>query len=729
MTASFGFKLEKEKTKTSPRVQRSVRLAIAVTLLSGQQLAFAAGPVAFDGYTVSNGSVSAGCPATTSNGAPITSCVDTVSDNGMLQREITVGGVSAEAGKYIQFILTDIGVSGDAAAAAFTASRGTLNFTNEDFVKMNNRGAGIASQQRLIESTMVSATIEDRFEMAQEYEFGWARSGLTPWVSTFEDISQVDYSVNPTNPDVIFQSRADVISNNSLFSTDIDVGLTQFVDLTDANGTGNQGFKFKRVAGQFQNTAHTAPAILPGGTNGGNITWAVGEDISALWLGQNITNMANAGFDHVRYTNNTLPTQSTQLTNLGVNATNSPSSWSNPPFGPAPTLTAPTVTATATVSAPTALAPTLPSPASPTVITGATAVTLPLPYNNWTVSNGVFTVPACPATATCSAPIVNEAGVFQRNVTVAGVTYIQTIVTDSNATGDAAAAEFTANSLAFRAETFVKASSATGSGIASNLQIADSDLSYKNVDPTTNSVMPTTGGEFGYSTQLKTGWAHAAGSSDPLLVVDQRVTVQDNNFLHTTSMEDRFHMELGENVNDRKIDTSSVVGTTATADGGTSSIIIDPNNAAHVASCGILGGTVIGNSCVIPGTAGSGFNNPIMFNSSYVSGSFQTTSRVPDPFNPLLSNGGDIGWSAGDAIQATWVGGRYVTTDPYGPSVIGATSYTNYSTGDRTAIASVNLPTVTGSAGNPNPDSWAAPFVPPALSYSNTYTPPATPGP
>ncbi len=692
---------------------------------------WAKAPISFDGFTASNGTISASCPTTTLAGAPILGCKETTRDNGMLQREIRVGGATTEAGTYIQFILTDIGVSGDAAAHPFTAARGSLGFVNEDIVKMNNRGAGIASHQTIVESRFLNSTTEDRFILEQSYLFGWARSGLDPWISTTEAVSRLDYSAGPASPVVLFENSTGITSNNSLFATDLKVELAQYVDLGDTVGTGRQAFRFERASGQFQTTTHassTDPWLLPGGSQGGTIDWSQGQDISALWLGQSLDSAPKGAFDLLRYTNLTVP-QTTRLTTLGLQSSTSPSQWLQQPFGQAPVLAAQVVTATATVAPPAPLAATLPSPASSTLTTAAAPVSLPIAYNQWSVSNGVFTVAPCPGTASCSPPIVNEGGVFQRYVTIGGVRYIQTIVTDSAATGNAAAAEFTTGSLAFKSETFVKAGPASGSGIASNLQIAESNLAYKGIAPTLDPVLPSTGGQFGYSTQIKSGWAHAAGSTDPLVVVDQRLTIPDNNFLHTTSMDSRFHMELGETTNDARIVTSAVVGTTSTADGSPSSITIDPANPAVVNACTNLGGTVIGNQCVFPGAAGTGFNNPIMFNSSYVSGALQNTSRAKDPFSPLLGNGSDIAWSKGDAIQATWVGGRYATTDPFGPSVIGATAYTNLSTGERAAIASVNLPFVTGSPGDPNPSSWSTPFTPAGLIYADTYTPPVTPGP
>ncbi len=745
MTRSFGFaKRTDSNTQQSPdsrpntpflpsrhhRLRTSIRMLLGASIVVSAQMAQAGGPpIPFDGYTVNNGTITANCPVV---GGVAAICTDETSDNGLLQRRVVVPS-GPKAGTYLQFILTDTGVSGDASASPFSAARGSLNFTNEDFIQLNHRGDGIASKQTIIDSNFTSSTKEDRFVNQQTYLFGWAQTGIDPWVFTTQSISQLDYSADPLNPTVLFDSSAEITNNGGPITGPTPTGqaktvLSQYIDLTDSGGTGSQQFNYAQASGQYNPTPGSV--TLPGGSGTGSVAWNANEDVSALWIGQSINALALGNFGLTRFNNNTSGSMTRKVEfNLG-SLPASPSVWPIPPFAPLPVLNASPVTtsATATVAAPSALTPVFSSPSSTTVVTGATPVSIPIPYNSWTVNNGVFTVAPCPSGATCSPPIVNEGGVFQRNVTIAGVTYIQTIVTDPTATGDASAPEFTPGALAFKSETFVKASSTGGTGIASNLQIAEEDLSYLNApqsDP-----LPTTGGQFGYSTQIKTGWAHAAGSNDPLVVVDQRVTVPDRNGQQTTSMDDRFHMELGEQAGDIKVDIASVVGTVATPDTVSSlpAILVPEANCIAAGGTPVYSGaTYVSCTTTVPG---NGYGNPIMFNSSLVAGSFQQTSHaLTDPFL-LPSNGGNIAWNAGDAIQATWIGGNYLTTvTPVSPAVIGATSYTNQSTGARTAYTDVRIPGINDTA-NPNPDSWVAPFTPPSLSYQQTgYTPPPTPGP
>lgn len=81
-------------------------------------------PIPFDDYSVTDGVISANCPEV---GGVQAVCSDGISDNGMLQRSIEIpSGVNQ--GSYIQFILTEPGVTGDAAAAPFIEDRGILFF-------------------------------------------------------------------------------------------------------------------------------------------------------------------------------------------------------------------------------------------------------------------------------------------------------------------------------------------------------------------------------------------------------------------------------------------------------------------------------------------------------------------------------------------------------------------------------------------------------------------------
>jgi len=662
--------------------------------------AFAAGPpIPFDGYVVGAGNITdpftgntvahAGGVIQASGGGDVVcptgpvgvtiTCSDVLQDEGMYQRRVTIEGAAPQVnGTYVQFILTDPGVAGDPTAAAFTAARGTLDFTNEDFVKMNNRISGIASKQTLIDSNFTSPTLEDRFVNSFRYDYGWAQNTSNPWVHITQDISQLDYSVDVLNPQQIMGQNADITSNSTPgFTDNLKVVIKQTTDLSQAGeGTGVEGFEYVRAIGVYQPTSN-AGVILPGGTNGGSLTWNAFDELRAVWIGQVLDATSSGGISqalgltkYIAVDPNFLIETSTKLVNF---ADTTAVNWNllTAALGAVPTLP----------SVPIIVAPTFaagsPAGLTPTIAAGtAPAAVVPLDWLD------AATCPVLPShTVVCAPSGINEKGMFQRLVTIDGVEYIQTIVTDETASGDPNAQDFTAGYLAFKDENFVLRNSSGSGGIADNLHVAEEDTAYQSQNPGSwpNPVpLPSTAGQFTYNTALKTGWAFVGGD-DVKMRVDQRLLTVDDGFNNVSSNDYDFHMLQGAADNDRVIWFSDAVGTV---------------------------------------TGPGGFENPIMFSTVKVSGVFQDTAHsLLDP-DLLPSIGGNIAWGQWDAIQATWVGGDYIASDPFNNTIVGTTSYTNLSTGDR--IAATDITTTP-----PDPETWVSPFSAYLTpSYQATYVPP-----
>jgi len=712
--------------------------------------AIAAGPpIAFDQYNVSNGTITSGannsdCSGVTVPGAPTATvvCSDVLVDDGMMQRHVAVSGAGALDGDYIQFVVVDPGTSGDPSQNPFTAGRGNLTFTNEDFVKQQNRVGGIASKQTIVEATM-NGVIEDRFATAVEYNFGWANGNADPWVLVTQDLSQVDYT-NPLSPEEKF-SQNFMSENNSPplnWQANEKVQINQTVDLSNGSGKGVQGFKFAKAVGSYQTTAHTglantldllvggfpldgSPVMLPGGTNGGDpgcqtgetalvncYDWNAGDELRALWIGQWLENGGSGDtfWGLTRYSAVQPSTQIPYSTQLITSNMPGPAGWAyatnadpvgwaaintaesfigfSTGFGPAPGL--PTVPSGVPiiVAGTDAAFTTAPATMAATIPTGSASATttpeaIPLAYNDWHVTGGVFDTVGCSgAGVVCGTPTVNQNGVYQRIVAINGVQYVQTIVTDKTATGDPNAGDFSATALAFKNETFVKVGSTT-EGLASNLHLAESDLSYVN----NSGPMPTTGGYFTYNTQLKTG-AFNGGGTDPRMTVDQRLYAAEGGFPSQVSGVDYdFHLIQGQTQEDKIMYMSDAVGTVT--------------NSSYTGT-GSVGTT-------------NYLGDPIMFATARVGGAFQTTTHTDtsgdsNPANdllPSLGGTGDIGWNPYDTIQVSWIGARYTTADPFGPSLIGTTSYTNLS-GDGTNAYRISATSLTNYP--PDPETWFAPF-------------------
>ena len=695
-----------------------------------------------------NGEITADCP-TDLYGANTVSCTDEVASDGMLQRQITISnsGDATYDGTYVHFILIDNGAEGDPNAAYFSTDHGSLNFIGEDFVKMNNRGEGIATKQTIIESKFNPTTLlEDRFSVDTTYKMGWARasSGLEDiWVDIKQNASQIQYTgdINACTggggdpaycadaPTPLFTEDINVRSDGPALTNTM-VEIDQRMNLIDENNDGNaiQNFKHARVTGaayvnltsdDFFGLLNGNP-LLPGGTNGGNLIWGLGDELAATWVAYLDDGTFNSDFGLTRYENKTDATE-TEL--VAVNPADQDQLeagggiYSYSPTG-VPALDAILVTydgqplwnliwrslggsmyeplfAGAELNSyvtPVSMTDLLAQ--NPSVVMGAanpdyipnSDPTLPAAqnaayfhpsdgdYSLWYVSNGVFYKNAaldpidCPLAADYCAPTptVNEDGLYQRQFWINGIQYTQTIVVaDSSVTGDPTISDHSAGYLAFYNESFVKTDNnvGTATGIAARTTIDDHnpDTSYQLANPVTFD-MPEDSGTFVQQTALNAGWANqgqVGGAVDPRIKVHQTYDVTDAIQIGAVSLHEEFNMETGEDQNNKKIEHYSSVGTRE---------------------------------------GGDGFNQPIEFRSITVTGAYQNTeSLVGDPFTMVgngtlaLPAGDSMLWSTGDALQATWVGGEYATFSPT-VTVVGTTSFANLTSGDRVSYTSLVSP-------------------------------------
>lgn len=683
-------------------------------------------PIAFDQFTVDEGDITADCPiGATFSGGTVTGCQEGIASDGMLQREIFVEGGSLE-GTYIQFILTEPGVSGDASAAAFSADRDNLLFTNEDFILQHNRGGGIASSQRIIDSTFnEDETEEQRFDYDLEYLYGWANDNIdNRWVHAIQRVSTVDYTgIDPVES---FYSFADILVDEGALDVPqpdpaARMLFSQGIDLTDDDGSGVQKFQFEKQSDGFNNytcslaTIFDCEVTLPG-SNGGTLTWDQFETITALWVGQEIDSGGTLGdttFGLTRFENLTDSTEirAQSLTDPEADSayptaedyagtlpipgaytfaavdtlSGNTDAWDPVPDGVAEPVTfvngMAEVDPTFEASAPVGLLPTV---AAGSTVTDTTIVSAPLDYDGWTVAGGVFTLDeACPVEAdSCSAPIVNEGGMFQRMVVVDGVEYVQTIVTEETATGDPNAADFAANSLAFKNESFINRDEMEG--IATRLHIAQQDTSWRTDPP--GDGLPESAGQFVYDTEVKTAWAHG-GEADPILAATQAFSVQDQDVAggpDRSSYYEYFSIKRGETESDTALDMFMAQGN-------------DPSDS--------LGEVA----------------KPIMHATSIRGGAFNDTSRTLADPDLLPSVGGDIAWDEEDVIQATWVGGNYAVVAGQ-EAIVNSVSYDNLSTGDRTQATLTNADDGITSSYDPEPESWVSPFDDFTPTYDDPFT-------
>ena len=298
---------------------RWVVVSVFFLVITGRTWAVGA-PLAFDQFqvgdtgslaTVGNvaGEITADCTASTyfTNQGAAVSCGEATLSNGMLQRQVTVsGGGVALDGTYIQFIITEPGAEGDATATPFTTERGSLYFTNEDFIKMNNRGDGLASKQTILDTSFDGTTnTEERFLNVVAYNVGWANGTTDPWVDITQDLTQLRYDDTPalaTMAKELMNEHVNIISdgiNPSPVFDDTRVEISQRMTMedehtVDPSNDGIQKFKHTRLSGKYNTTGTDLQAgsikinwnpLLPGGSNGGNIGWYANDSLAATWIG------------------------------------------------------------------------------------------------------------------------------------------------------------------------------------------------------------------------------------------------------------------------------------------------------------------------------------------------------------------------------------------------------------------------------------------------------------
>jgi len=684
---------------------------------------------ALDQWVVTDGKIIVPCPV----GAD---CSELVEDNGFFQQRITEGNGNS----YYQHVLTQplLDPLGDSnplgnqtvieaypfsdTNPAFSAT--SLSFHDEHIIRtglsIQNLGAGDATYNKtgvrsktFIAESEMNGDIEDRFFQVNRTTYNGQLTGNWP-ISFTQGISQIDWSGGLLDPLELMFTEMKFNGNASYGGGAGDHSIDQFIDL---GGGGRQGFTHQWDS--ISNNVHTPDPLnplLPGGSNGGDIN-NMGDgrlqSVKALWVGQYNPDVSTTpqfsvtlfGALEPVWAGGTGIWEETKLVSL--EAANPPGPWHpdilalNSYFHTPDNLFTPRTPAPTAWKTPEGLVGTKPHE-TPALTTGGGGP--PIPLSEWTVIDGaiVFNEP-CPAGAVCSDPVIGN-GFIMREVTIAGVTYIQTIVTEKNASGnpkakaifDTALADFQANGyLTFADETFVRKEN----GVAG--------LSGRNQQADITMVTPANGGNstshtwdpFTYDTRLNLGWAEG-GTADPVLTISQR---QDS---------------------------------------------YNPNNAGVP---GLVLQNVFDLAMLSSGAKDYTMISSTGYNTHYsrtIEGGFVTTDHVIDPFNPLLpdlgtswattltgdpiatggwdyrtpTNGGDIAWSAGDALNVTWVASNY--RDPAQETHFSHTSFTNLTTGDRTALTNRSamefIPGVGRQPITPDGLPWIDPFATPTLSSTPT---------
>lgn len=738
---------------TGKRLARCLCLVISLFSLSFTGISYSLTNPSLDGWGVNNGDIAAPCPT------QAISCLHTVTDNGFMMRQVIMPS-SAQPGaveNYWQFVMTDPNATGTPDNDPFSPTG--LPFSNESIIRADNAGNSTTVndfqlQKTIVaESVMSADSIEDRWSQVSRID-----TGAGYGISFEEDLTQIDWSAGPNSPDVLFDSvhKAKGALGNFGGVKEFNQVLTQDIwqgtDMT-------QKFQYQVDRLPRKHTAGRGAPILPGGTNGGDLTiGGSNRPLVAAYVGQSVANGTNPPslFSYTAFrshlsskpetTSNVTTLSTFESANPAVNLNRFFTFYGRFPQGPDPLFPLnvfsinPSINTPPPLVTPTPWASGPPTEIAVTALNNNVASTLsggagtggpPIDLGGWRVENGVVIFDPCPHTVICSI-VVSGQGFVLRSVYVLadGGTYYQTVITDPRATGNTTTAPvltqaavagekilfptpipvsqfttplppdpFVSGALAFANETFIKRG---GGGVSNRTQVADTFRKpgrWIIQRGKVAGVQFTSAEVMAQRATINTGWAQGVGAA-PVVELKQIIGIDDkttSNNGHPNPLIDPFLPADGMFLGQH---AGSQFDYTMASNGGTDY-------------------TVVG----IPTQ-----HKPSGFYMRKIDGGVQTTTHaLTDPFLvPGGTNDGNIAWNAGDTLQALWWGETYSFYTGWVRN--GFTAYTNLTTGDRTSRAqALSRPnggpaSSNGHGTSPNPPApWASPFDTPAPPSMNTY--------
>lgn len=294
---------------------------------------FAAPPMAYDRWSVNNGTISAQC-------AGGVACGNGVSGPGMLQRPVDNG-----TGKFIQSIMTNPNATGTPA---------TLSFSSESFVRQGwtssdtvngdttsstqSDAGGIALKQRMVET---GNPLQGDFNLTTLIHTGWADDNNTPTVE-INQRNGSNLAVVQWSNDFVYKQNVNAASTVTGLSLDIDqlgINLRNFDPIKAKENHPNDVMRYvqRRRAGDMN------PGRLGGGVSGEKDgpsvpAFTAGGDAQVTWFGMYYYGEPgpNTSIGYQAY-DNLLDTRSGSSNMERKDAPGRPWSWDNM-FGAMPTM-------------------------------------------------------------------------------------------------------------------------------------------------------------------------------------------------------------------------------------------------------------------------------------------------------------------------------------------------------------------------------------------------------
>lgn len=303
-------------------------------------------------------------------------------------------------------------------------------------------------------------------------------------------------------------------------------------------------------------------------------------------------------------------------------------------------------------------------------------------FDSWSVSSGTITV-TCPSGFTCET--VSEGDGFKQvqwtdNTT--NDTFIQTIITDQNASGDPPGG---GTPVPYSDESFIQLGNVNG--IMSKQHSLQED-----VDSGTSTVIAS----FETTSDIRTGWANTApDASNPNMAVTQTFSNEGDATVTGDEFDSNFSVKIIHDSSGAVQDRSMSIDQTAgLGDGSTDSTdaqryVLEQRKGAFTTTASDM---------------------------TLDASSFDSTGAA--------LNGGTVDWASGDEVMLRWIGQR-VNTGSQGVSVFGFEGITNAASTTGQTEATTFSTTSTGIvADSTDPQGYVSPF-----DWDSTFgtTPPTLP--
>ena len=266
---------------------------------------------AFDAWSATGGTIAptVSCPATFSCATPVTG-------DGFYQRQIT----DSSGNDYFQTIITDKGVTGAPAA---------LTFSDESYVRTGNV-TGLADKTRMKEVT-TTGTLTETFEGTTELGTGWAKSGSDDETYIYQAIIADDTGAGQEDFDAKFWLKQlgteGAAGKHMRISSNVDIQE----NATGNNAVADQEFVLVELSGSENPGTTTSVGLGADGT----IDWAATDRIKAVWVGQDMANLADVAqeFGFTAYEDFTSTAAAISQFSLLTGSSSAPVNWDTATWG------------------------------------------------------------------------------------------------------------------------------------------------------------------------------------------------------------------------------------------------------------------------------------------------------------------------------------------------------------------------------------------------------------